>query len=451
MGVPCQKPEFKMKSKEVELLPCGKDILFKSLFFPILVLILITSLCFYLPHNLSSLMSDLDMRSNDSVPPNLKSITATPLHPSSNDSLSVSSEHKCNIFQGDWIPFPEGPYYTNETKCVVDDRQNCMKFGRPDSNFMKWRWKPSECELTLFDAKRFLELVRGKTLAFVGDSLARNQMQSLVCLLASATNPVDVSTTTDTRFRRWLYTEYNFTLAALWSPHLVRTQDYGPEGYNANNLKLYLDEADEAWAEQTENVDIFIISASQWFFRPFIGYERGQIVGCHMCSERNIRNFSTCYGYRMAFRTAFKTFLSLKNYNNKLVFLRTFSPAHFENGDWDKGGSCERTKPFKKQEMQLEKYILDLYMTQVEEFKEVKKEGEKKGLRFRLLDTTRVMVLRPDGHPNHYGHWPQENKTLADCVHWCLPGPVDTWNEFLLHMLHMEEPTLAGKMLKKND
>ncbi|CAI9758739.1 unnamed protein product [Fraxinus pennsylvanica] len=439
-----------MKSK-VELLAGGKDILFKSLFFPILVLILITSLYFYLPHNLSSLMSDLDMRSNDSVPLNMKSTTATPLHASSNDSLSVSSEHKCNIFQGDWIPFPEGPYYTNETICVIDDRQNCMKFGRPDSNFMKWRWKPSECELTLFDAKRFLELVRGKTLAFVGDSLARNQMQSLVCLLASAANPVDVSTTTDTRFRRWLYTEYNFTIAALWSPHLVRTQYYGPEGNNANNLKLYLDEADEAWAEQTENVDIFIISASQWFFRPFIGYERGQIVGCHMCSERNIRNFSTCYGYRMAFRTAFKTFLSLKNYNNKLVFLRTFSPAHFENGDWDKGGSCERTKPFKKQEMQLEKYILDLYMTQVDEFKEVKKEGEKKGLRFRLLDTTRAMVLRPDGHPNHYGHWPQENKTLADCVHWCLPGPVDTWNEFLLHMLHMEEPTLTGKKLKKND
>ncbi|XP_022844793.1 protein trichome birefringence-like 19 [Olea europaea var. sylvestris] len=439
-----------MKSKE-ELLPSGKDILFKSLFFPILGLVLITALYFYLPHNLSSLMSDLDMRSNDSVSLNMNSTTATALHPSSNDSSSVTSEQKCNIFQGDWIPFPEGPYYTNETKCVIDDRQNCMKFGRPDSDFMKWRWKPSECELPLFDAKRFLELVRGKTLAFVGDSLARNQMQSLVCLLASAANPVDVSTTTDTRFRRWLYTEYNFTLAAFWSPHLVRTQDYGPEGYNASHLKLYLDEADEAWAKQTENVDIFTISASQWFFRPFIGYEKGQIVGCHMCSERNIRNFSTSYGYKMAFRTAFRTFLSLENYNNKLVFLRTFSPAHFENGDWDKGGSCERTKPFKKQEMKLEKYVLDLYMTQVEEFKEVQKEGEKKGLRFRLLDTTRAMVLRPDGHPNHYGHWPQENKTLADCVHWCLPGPVDTWNEFLLHILHTEEPNLAGKKLKKNE
>ncbi|CAA2968319.1 trichome birefringence-like 19 [Olea europaea subsp. europaea] len=173
-----------MKTKE-ELLPGGKNILFKSLLFPILVLVLIAALYFYLPYNLSSLMSNLDMRSNDSVSLNMKSTTATPLHPSSNDSLSVNSEQKFNIFQGDWIPFPEEPYYTNETKCVIDYRQNCMKFGRPDFDFMKWRWKQSECELPLFDAKSFLELVRGKTLAFVGDSLARNQMQSLVFLLVS--------------------------------------------------------------------------------------------------------------------------------------------------------------------------------------------------------------------------------------------------------------------------
>lgn len=98
---------------------------------------------------------------------------------------SIIIDHKCDIFSGTWIPYPNGPYYTNTSKCVIDDRQNCMKFGRPDTEFMKWRWKPDECELPLFDAVQFLELVRGKSMAFVGDSLARNQMQSLVCLLAS--------------------------------------------------------------------------------------------------------------------------------------------------------------------------------------------------------------------------------------------------------------------------
>lgn len=106
---------------------------------------------------------------------------------------------KCNLFSGNWIiPADDDddddddgigrrstPYYTNATKCPIDDRQNCMKFGRPDTEFLRWRWKPDDCELPLFDGALFLEVVKGKSMAFVGDSLARNQMQSLVCLLAS--------------------------------------------------------------------------------------------------------------------------------------------------------------------------------------------------------------------------------------------------------------------------
>lgn len=52
---------------------------------------------------------------------------------------------------------------------------------------------------------------------------------------------------------------------------------------------------------------------------------------------------------------------------------------------------------------------------------------------------TQAMLLRPDGHPSKYGHWPNANVVLYnDCVHWCLPGPIDTWSDFLLHMLKLE-------------
>lgn len=37
-----------------------------------------------------------------------------------------------------------------------------------------------------FDGKDFLERLRGKSIMFVGDSLSRNQWQSLTCLLHSA-------------------------------------------------------------------------------------------------------------------------------------------------------------------------------------------------------------------------------------------------------------------------
>lgn len=122
------------------------------------------------------------------IPLYLRNSPLSPLHALEiyiNGSRSAEIEHKCNVFRGDWVLSSEGPYYTNETECEIDERQNCMKFGRPDTEFMKWRWKPDECELPLFDAAQFLELVTGKTMAFVGDSVGRNQMQSLVCLLAS--------------------------------------------------------------------------------------------------------------------------------------------------------------------------------------------------------------------------------------------------------------------------
>ena len=82
---------------------------------------------------------------------------------------------------------------------------------------------------------------------------------------------------------------------------------------------------------------------------------------------------------------------------------------------------------------------LELYMTQIEEYRAAEREGQKRGLKFRLLDSTQAMWLRPDGHPSRYGHWPNANVTLYnDCVHWCLPGPIDSWSDFLLEMLKME-------------
>jgi hypothetical protein len=374
---------------------------------------------------------------------------------STNNTFSILSKnfevskHECNVYNGNWVLSDKDPYYTNETKCVIDERQNCIKYGRPDTEFLKWRWKPDECELNLFDSFKFLELVRNKTMAFVGDSVARNQMQSLVCLLASAAEPVDVSYKPDERFRRWFYTDYNFTVIALWSPLLIKTRDPNPNNFTRNSrMNLYLDEADETWPAQVENVDIIILSAGQWFFRPFTYYENNTVIGCNLCKEENMPILFSYYAYRMAFRTSFRTILGLKNFTG-LTLLRTFSPSHFENGDWNNGGSCGRTQPYTKEEMKLDWYSLQLYTAQVEEFKAAKSLGVKKGLRFQLLDTTESTNLRADGHPNHYGYWPYESKSIADCVHWCLPGPIDTWNEFLLHELKAENGSVFDPKIQE--
>ncbi|XP_022772051.1 protein trichome birefringence-like 19 [Durio zibethinus] len=354
-------------------------------------------------------------------------------------SISISEGETCDIFSGEWMPNLDAPYYTNTTCWAIHEHQNCMKYGRPDTEFMKWKWKPDGCELPVFNPAQFLEIVRGKSLAFVGDSVGRNQMQSLICLLSRVEYPVDVSYTPDEKFKRWKYTTYNFTIAFFWTPHLVKSKQTDVNGPTKTGLfNLYLDEFDEEWTTQIEEFDYLIISGGHWFYRPSVFYENHQIVGCHFCLIENVTDMTKFYGYRKAFRTAFRAINSLENFKG-ITFLRTFAPSHFENGLWNQGGNCVRTKPFTSREIALDGENLELYMIQMEEFRIAEREGRKKGKRYRLMDTTQVTLLRPDGHPSRYGHWPHENVTLYnDCVHWCLPGPIDTWNDFLLQMLKME-------------
>ncbi|CAB4321500.1 unnamed protein product [Prunus armeniaca] len=144
-----------------------------------------------------------------------------------------------------------------------------MKFGRPDTEFMKWRWKPDACcELPLFDATQFLELVRGKSLAFLGDSVTYTEDISH-----------KYSSNTD-YFKRYVYHDYNFTIATLWSPYLVKSRDAYPSGNDINSLmSLYLDELDEAcMANSGRQFDYVIVSAGQWFFRTLTYHEHDNMT-----------------------------------------------------------------------------------------------------------------------------------------------------------------------------
>ncbi|XP_076920138.1 protein trichome birefringence-like 19 [Bidens hawaiensis] len=344
----------------------------------------------------------------------------------------------CDLYSGEWVEKPDGSYYTNETCWAIQEHQNCMKFGRPDRGFLKWKWKPNDCELPVFDPVEFLEMVRGKSLAFVGDSVARNHMQSLLCLLSRVAYPNDVSNSSDLNFKQYEYPEYNFTISIFWSPYLVNTER--TDRYDITQpFKLYLDEFDESWTSQIENFNYVIISAGQWFFRPTMFYSNRRVIGCLYCPESTIRHRSSTFSYRRAWRTAFRAINSLKNFQG-IVFLRSFVPSHFEGGPWDKGGDCVRTKPFKRNESAIADYVLEMYKTQLQEYKFGEREGRKKGVKITFMDMTHIMHLRPDGHPSRYGHLPSQNVTMAnDCVHWCLPGPIDAWNDFLMELMTREE------------
>ncbi|KAK4416300.1 protein trichome birefringence-like 19 [Sesamum alatum] len=348
----------------------------------------------------------------------------------------VLEDEKCDLFTGEWVANPDGPYYTNATCDAIQDHQNCMKYGRPDKGFLKWRWKPDGCDLPVFDPHRFLELVQGKSVAFVGDSVARNHMQSLICLLSRVVHPVDVSKPKDEN-RLYQYTEYNFNVSIISSPYLIRTEKTDPNDFT-RPFNLFLDEFDETWTAKIQSFDYLIISAGHWFFRPTYFYLNRTLAGCLYCPEPNVTHLTSSFSYRWAFQTAFRAINAAGNFNG-VTFLRTFAPSHFEGGPWDKGGDCVRTRPFKRNETVLEDYSLEMYSIQLEELRTAQEAGRRTGRKFRLFDATKPMLLRADGHPSKYGHWPGANRTIPnDCVHWCLPGPIDAWNDFLQELLKRE-------------
>ncbi|KAI3409380.1 uncharacterized protein J3R85_019381, partial [Psidium guajava] len=105
-----------------------------------------------------------------------------------------------------------------------------------------------------------------------------------------------------------------------------------------------------------------------------------------------------------------------------------------ENGTWDTGGACVRTRPYGEGEIDLGSSEWAFRNIQMEEMARAEGVRRERGRRFAALDVTRAMLMRPDGHPGE--HW--GNKWMRgynDCVHWCLPGPIDVWSDFLMAAL----------------
>ena len=78
------------------------------------------------------------------------------------------------------------PFYDPGTCPFVGEGFDCHGNGRVDTKYMRWRWAPSDCNMPKFNSTHMLHWLRGKRLVFVGDSLNRNQWESMLCMLREA-------------------------------------------------------------------------------------------------------------------------------------------------------------------------------------------------------------------------------------------------------------------------
>ncbi|GMN42455.1 hypothetical protein TIFTF001_011655 [Ficus carica] len=351
-------------------------------------------------------------------------------------NTTTQKEEKCDLFRGHWVEeVRASSLYTNSSCRTIPNSKNCFKYGRKDTDFLNWRWKPNKCELPRFDAKAFLKMVRGKKMGFIGDSVARNHMESLLCLLSPEETPMDLHKDSKDRFRRWYFPRHDFTLMVSWTEFLLDRNTRMINGTWFGIFDLHLDKVDNGWSRFLPELDYAIISVGYWFLRPLYLHEGDNLTGCVFCSEPNVTKHDVGSTIRMAFRAALNHINWCKNCSpDLLTVVRTFAPSHFENGAWNTGGYCNRTSPFNDAKAGLRSYDLKIRNIQVQETKRAKK---KKGKKFGVIDITWAMLMRPDGHPGL--NW--ENKWMKgynDCVHWCMPGPIDYWNDFLIAVIRKE-------------
>ncbi|KAG7548630.1 PC-Esterase [Arabidopsis suecica] len=206
----------------------------------------------------------------------------------------------CDLSKGQWIRDERGSLYTNFSCPTITDSKNCLKHGRPNTDFLFWRWKPEGCELPRFNPKAFLNLVRGKKMNFIGDSVARNHMESLLCLLSMEETPKDIYKDADDRNRIWYFREHDFTLSTSWTKFLVA----GFERTHANKTgtgiyDLDIDKIDEQWAKDLPNTDIAIVSAGHWLFRPIYIHRGDETIGCIFCNLPNMTQISLKEGFKL--------------------------------------------------------------------------------------------------------------------------------------------------------
>ncbi|XP_020689183.1 protein YLS7 [Dendrobium catenatum] len=354
-----------------------------------------------------------------------------------------SGEHvRCDLYHGKWVHNPEGPLYTNNSCPIITQLQNCQGNGRPDKDYENWRWKPDQCELPKFDAKKFLELMRGKTLAFVGDSVARNQMESLLCILWQVEVPKNRG---NRRIHRWYFRSTSTMIVRIWSSWLAQNtpsaMEFAPKGV----VKVHLDIPDEKMMEFLPGFDVVVLSSGHWFAKQSVYILNETIVGGQLWSpppnaavDMRINNVEA---FGLSMETALGAIATHPNFTG-LAIVRSYSPDHYEGGAWNTGGSCTgKVNPVS--EVVNNGFTEVMHEKQLTGFQRaVEKTGNSSKLIF--MDITDVFGYRPDGHPGPYRSTDPNKKTRRgpngepppqDCLHWCMPGPIDTWNELLLEII----------------
>ncbi|GLU08422.1 hypothetical protein SLE2022_253360 [Rubroshorea leprosula] len=362
--------------------------------------------------------------------PSVTAVERTHRNPrGSNPTQEFSS---CDIFNGSWVLEDDScPLYPVGSCPFVDDAFNCFKNGRPDFEYLRYRWKPFGCEIPMFDGRKMLEILRGKRMVFVGDSLNRNMWESLVCALRESLKDkrkiFEVSGRREFRtqgFYSFIFKDYNCSIDFIKSPFLVQEWKLPDKNGKPRRERLRLDMI-QGSSSTYADADIIIFNTGHWWThqKTYKGKDYFQ-EGRHV-----YRALEVTEAYTKALKTWAHWVDSTIDSRRTRVFFRGYSASHFRKRNWNTGGQCHGEKQPLMNETELAGYpwMMNILESVIAEMKTP----------VFYLNITRMTNFRKDGHPSVFR--PMEIQRAAvmaagmvqDCSHWCLPGVPDSWNELL--------------------
>eukprot|EP00850_Spirogloea_muscicola_P009945 SM000057S18375 [mRNA] locus=s57:281939:285591:- [translate_table: standard] len=351
------------------------------------------------------------------------------------DPEDRSLHPQCDLYHGRWVPDSTRPLYSGLECRHISVQWSCRKTSRPDFEYEQYSWQPHACELPRFDPHDFLQRMRGKKMAYVGDSLGQQHFQSMLCLITAGKDDLEMEDVGPSygfhfppgakRPTGWAFrfTAYDMTLMFSWSATLCKLQPVNASD-SSSLSEMHLDRPDSFLKKFVPELDILVLNTGHHWHRQKIKQNNWE-MRLHGEPLKVVRRkpMMIWQAHELAVTNVARWIDGhLDPARRPLMFFRTLSPRHFIGGDWNTGGRCDQQKESLGEEELAKRPTADPIA-----------EAAVNGTGLLLLNITHLSQYRVEAHPSVYDHrFPDGAPTgIQDCLHWCLPGVPDTWNEII--------------------